>query len=566
MRTNRLENHISYISKRFWFSILRLITIILLLGSGFIFLEQSGFTYTLLTLYAAFGLIYYIYSFVSTEYDEEFIGSIVIIQIACELLIEGLLVNNFGGNFSPFILFFILTIISSAPYFYLIGSITVATIAGLLYAMPVFFDLSFIYEGLIEAPKLAGMGISSDEAFYTVFIHLCIFYFFAFISGFLAENIFAATRELSKIKLEINEILEQLQSGLLTVDNEGKIVYFNKAAGEILDCDPSEIKGRIADEAFPAELRDLSNQIKRNLKSGRSSERTEINFEHRQKGEIPVGLTFSTIKDDNNNLRGLIALFQDLTKVKKLNQRIRTNDRLAAVGQLAAGIAHEIRNPLASISGSVELLKEELQLDGDNKKLLDLIIKESSRLNTIITDFLSFARIGKNISGRCDLVSAVNDVLKLSKSHIQFGDNLNISFEFYKPLIMIAAGEDQMKQIVWNLIINSAQAIGDNHGEIIINVYESKSEDSKSEIKLVVSDNGPGIPADIQKHIFDPFYSTKSEGTGLGLPIVARIADSLGGQIEMESSRETGTRFIVHIPVETIETKQVAELQEIALS
>ena len=566
MKTNRVENHISYISKRFWFSILRLITIVLLLGSGFMFLEQSSFTYTLLTLYAAFGLIYFIYVFFSKDYEEEFIGSIVIIQIAGEILIEGLLVNHFGGNFSPFILFFILTIISSAPYFYLVGSITVATVAGLLYSLPVFFDLSFIYEGLIEAPKLAGMGISSDEAFYTVFLHLCIFYFFAFISRFLAENMFAATRELSKIKLEINEILEQLQSGLLTVDNEGRIVYFNKAAGEILDLDPEDIKGKIAEEALPPELRNLSKHIRLNLKSGRSPGRTEIIFKHEQRGEIPVGLSFSTIKDDSKNLRGLIALFQDLTKIKKLNERLRTNDRLAAVGELAAGIAHEIRNPLASISGSVELLKDELQLDGDNKKLLDLIIKESSRLNTIITDFLSFARIGKSQSGQCDLVNAVNDVLKLAKSHDQIGSNIDLSFDFHKPLIMIPGGEDQIKQVVWNLIINSAQAIGDGDGMISIKISETVSEEFNSKIRFVITDNGPGISADVQKHIFDPFYSTKTDGTGLGLPIVARITDSLDGQIEIESSPGSGTSFILHFPSETVDSKQVTELQEIALS
>jgi len=563
MRSDRLEHTIGIVSKRYWFSILRLTINILLIGSAFVFLKPTSFSYTLLTIYAASGLIYYIYVFVAKEINEEYLSGILIIHIVCELIIEGLLVNHVGGNFSPFILFFIITIISSAPYFYLFGAITIATIAGLLYASPIFFDLSFIYDGLIESSKLAGMGISSDEAFYTVFLHLCIFYFFAFISGYLAQNMVVASRELSNIKLELNEILEQLRSGLISVDKDGNIVYFNKAGGKILGIEPGTVKGKSIYDVFPARLNEFKHQISQGLTSGILGRRVEIEVEYQEDIKIPIGLSFSIIKDDKKNLRGLITLFQDLTEIKKLSKQLRTNDRLAAVGQLAAGIAHEIRNPLASISGSVEVLKSELQLNGDNERLLELILKESSRLNTIIGDFLSFARVNKNINSQCDLISTVNDVLELSRSHELISDNVSIEFEFHQPGVIVAGGEDQIKQIVWNLIINSAQAFDNDGGEIRISASKYVSNHSGEMIRLIIADNGPGIPADLLTRILDPFFSTKKEGTGLGLPIVARIVNCIGGQFDIDNSSDAGTSVSVYLPCQHVEKSQVDIFDEV---
>ena len=560
-----IQKPISIISKKPWFLVFRSITTVLLLVSGANFLKLSAFNVTLLSIYAAFTLIYILYNIVSRYYSEEYMGSVVIIILSCELLIEGLLVNHVGGNFSPFILFFILTIISASPFFHLVGSIMTATIAGVLYALPIFFDLTMIYDGIIEPSGLSGMGISSDEAFYTVFLHLCLFYFFAFISGYFAEKLYFTARELTNIKLETEEILEQMQSGLMTVNATGEVVYFNRMAGRILAIDPYAARRKHLDEVFSDNHTIFKRYIMGGLSNGRADSRSELTIKHPEKGEVPIGLSSSILRDNNNHLRGIIILFQDLTEAKKLNERIMAADRLAAVGQMAAGIAHEIRNPLASISGSVEVLKDELMLEGDNFRLLQLILKESSRLNTILSDFLSFARISKAPSGKCDLSAVINEVKDLIKGDSRISDNITISFETHRPVAMVVGSEDQIKQILWNLVLNSAQALRDKGGLVLVTT-EDWIDGYIEMVKLTVSDNGPGIAEDIKRRMFTPFFSTKSNGTGLGLPIVARIVDCLGGKIEVDSSPEFGTVFMVYLPREYALRAQQDVLQEVAMS
>lgn len=565
MDSRTIQKPVSIISKKPWFLAFRSVTAILLVTYGANFLKSSAFNTTLLALYAAFTLIYILYNVTSRYYSEEYMGSIVIIIIACELLIEGLLVNEVGGNFSPFILFFIITIITSAPFFHLVGSIITATIAGLLYALPIFFDLSIIYEGIIEPTGLAGMGISSDEAFYTVFLHLCLFYFFAFISGFFAEKLFSTSRELTNIRLETEEILEQMRSGLMTVNAEGMIVYFNQTAGRLLDIDPKYARGKNIDDVLLGGLEEFKRYIVGGLRRERAETRSELTIRHPRKGETPIGLSLSILRGNNKILGGIIILFQDLTDAKRLNERIMAADRLAAVGQMAAGIAHEIRNPLASISGSVEVLKDELHLEGDNGRLLQLILKESSRLNIILSDFLNFARINKAPSGRCDLSAVINEVKDLIKGDTRIEENVKISFKVHRPVLMVVGGEDQIKQILWNLVLNAAQAMGDRDGNVIIAAEDCRI-DSRNMVKLMVTDDGPGIPDDTRKRIFDPFFTTRTGGTGLGLPIVARIVDCLGGRIDVESSPGTGTRFSVYLPTEFSSKMQPDVLQEVTFS
>ncbi len=549
--------------RSFRFLSLRLLITLLLSGSGLIFLKPSEFSYTLLVIYGALGIVYFVYNISARNYSEEFLRSIVIAQLVFELLLEGLLVNHVGGSFSPFILFFIISIVVAALYFRLLGSLLVATSAGLLYCLPVFFDLSFIYEGLIEPPRLAGMGISSDEAFYTVFLHLCLFYFFAFISGYLAQNLFVTTRELSRLRFETGEILEQMRSGLLTVDAEKRIVYFNRAAGEILRLDPGAVRGGHILNVFGKGYGEFRRRLSMALDLKRVEDRSEIIIDHPVAGSIPLGLSLSIIKDDEEKLRGIIAVFKDLTEAKKLEERIRASDRLAAVGQLAAGIAHEIRNPLASISGSVEVLKDELNPDGDNLRLMQLILKESSRLNTILTDFLNFARVNRRFADKCDLGVVIPEVMELAAGDSEISDSIEIMHNLHRPNILVAGNEDQIKQILWNLILNSAQAMGKKGGVIWISTHDHCSDEGVQMIKLVVGDDGPGIPAGIRDKIFDPFFSTRQDGTGLGLPIVVRLVDCLDGKIDLESSPEAGTRFSVYLPGEYAKEKKVETLQEV---
>jgi two-component system sensor histidine kinase PilS (NtrC family) len=538
------------ISKRAWFLVLRLIITALLVGSSLVFLRPIAFNYALMAIYSLLALVLFSYPLAAKNDSGSLIRSLIIALISSELLIEGLLVNHVGGNFSPFVLFFIITIVTASLFFRLLGSIFVATLAGLLYALPIFFDLSPIYAGLIDPAPMAGTGMWSDEAFYTVFLHLCLFYFCAFISGYLAENLFLTSRELSKIRLETDEILEQMHSGLVTLDAQRRIIYFNQAASDILGIDRRLAKGNNIDDVFHSGLKDFSRKLIGALHNRRSEMRGEINIRHPQKGIIPIGLSSSVLTDDEGMVRGVIGVFQDLTEAKKFEARLRASDRLAAVGRLAAGIAHEIRNPLASISGSVEVLKDDLQLsDGDDLQLLELILKESSRLNTILSDFLNFARVSRAALSRCNLTSAILEVVALSSVHQQPGQTIQITQNIHRPNIFVGGSEDQIKQILWNLILNSFQALGRKGRRIQITTGDAESADGAQMVRLEIADDGPGISQDIREKIFEPFFSTKIDGTGLGLPIVARIVDCLGGRIELESSAEWNTVFAIYLPV-----------------
>lgn len=550
------------VNRNSWYLVLRLSAILLLSGSALALLKPTTFTHALVAIYVILGLFYFTYNLSTKSYAGEFVRIIIIIQLSIELVMEGLLVNHGGGGFSPFVLFFILSIIISAIYFHLFGSITVATIAGLLFSLPVFFDISAIYERLIEPPRLAYSGMISDEAFYTVFLHLCLFYFFAFISGYLAQKLSATSLELRRLRLETGEILEQMRSGLLTVDKNGTIVYFNHAAGAILGADPKSSRGKSLRELFGNNQAEFCRRIEAALESERAEDRSEISIVSGDSKSIPIGLSLSVIKDDSMQLSGIIAVFQDLTEVKKLEERMRMTDRLAAVGQLAAGIAHEIRNPLASISGSVEVLKDELNPQGENLRLMELMLKETARLNTILSDFLNFARVGKGSSGKCDLGVVIPEVIELARGNSEINDSMDISHELHRPQIMIAGGEDQIRQVLWNLILNSAQALNRTGGQIRVHTEDYMDDKSGNMIKLVVEDDGPGISPGIRNKIFDPFFSTKQGGTGLGLSMVVRIVDYLGGRTELDSSEGTGTRFSIFLPVEKTEIKSVA-LQEV---
>jgi two-component system sensor histidine kinase PilS (NtrC family) len=561
------DYHISPLGRRRWFVGLRLIFSALLIGSGLVFLKSTAFNSILLGMngFLSVILLVYLSSFrkVSdlSDKSESIIRAVLITLMAAELVVEGLLVNHVGGNFSPFVIFFIVTIVTASLTFRLIGSIVVASIAGLLYSLPILFDLSAIYEGLIEPTRLAGMGMSSDEAFYTVFLHLCLFYLCAFISGYLAENLFLASRELRKIRLETDEILEQMHSGLMTVDGNGKIVYFNRAAGEILGVSHHRARNKDVREFLHGGLTNFVEKIESVLANNRSELRVELTIKHPDKGILPIGLSLSVLGDEDSRPRGVIAVFQDLTEAKRIEDHLRASDRLAAIGRLAAGIAHEIRNPLASISGSVEILKDDLEVEGDDLRLLDLILKESSRLNTILCDFLNYARVTRMSSGRCNLAAVIPEVVALASTHSQIDKSIRILHSIHKDNITVSGSEDQVKQILWNLLLNAAQAVDPRRGMILIS-----TEDCPNDlVSLMVADNGPGIPENIRERIFEPFFSTKGDGTGLGLPIVARIVDCLEGRIEVQSSPDWKTKVIVYLPVSSVETSSPKELKAVSV-
>ncbi len=552
-----------------WVILSRLAIYGLLFTTYIIFLPHYGLVYHLLITYGilAIGFLLYVVIF-NYKLDDRLLKFVIGVQILFEFAYEAILVNNVGGNFSPLLLLFILSIVSVTLIYGLIGTLLAATVAGLFYASPIIFDLSSLFPGIFETTQLHKMGFSSDEAFYTVFLHLCLFYLIAFISGYVAENLFFASKELQKIRLETDEILENMHSGMITVDNLGNIVYFNRSAGDILNVDPLLAKRAKFKSVLLRKLPELYYKIELALKTGYVESRGEVEIKVENK-TIPLGISTSVLKGENSEIRGVIAVFQNLSEIKLMEKKLRDADRMALIGQLSAGIAHEIRNPLTSISGSVEVLKDSLEIeDSQDKKLLDLIIKETARLNTILTDFLSFARITCVPGARTNLVPIINEVILLAKSHPDFKDKVTIEYKHSDRPVYGRGSPDHYKQLLWNLILNSAQAIrsvltdADGWGKISIDCDRYIQPNGKVWTRLSIRDNGPGIPPNLQERIFNPFFSTKSNGTGLGLAIVARIVESLEGKIEFDTGPD-GTVFNIYLPPEAERVIMTKELNQV---
>lgn len=532
----------------FWILILRLVIYGALFAANLIYLPAHGIFYHLLIVYGllAIGFLLYALAF-NKRPNDRLLKFIIGLQTIFEFAFEAILVNRVGGNFSPLLVLFMLTIVSSSMIYGLVGTLLSATIAGLFYAAPIVWDLSSALPGILRESPIKMFGVSADEAFYTVFLHLCLFYLVAFISGYMAENLLFASRELHKIRLETSEILENMRSGMITVDNEGSIVYFNRAAGAILGIAPKEARRMNYRDLFLVRFPELFYKIDLAMTTGYVEPRGEIEIKIGG-AAIPLGISTSILKSDKGEIRGVIVVFQNLSEAKLMEKKLRDADRMASIGQLSAGIAHEIRNPLAAISGSVEVLRDSLKLEKEeDKKLLDLILKESSRLNRILTDFLNFARITGNVQSRSELRTVINEVVELARVHPDYGGNIRFEIASSKEAAFARGTQDLHKQLLWNLVINAMQAIGNSEGVIRFETGIHVETGGRIWTKLEVSDNGGGIPPNIRPHIFQPFYSTKSDGTGLGLAIVWRIVESLEGKIYFDTG-QWGTRFTILLP------------------
>jgi two-component system sensor histidine kinase PilS (NtrC family) len=258
-------------------------------------------------------------------------------------------------------------------------------------------------------------------------------------------------------------------------------------------------------------------------------------------------MTASLLKDDANTVRGIILTFQDITKMVEMEEHIRRQERLATVGSLAAGIAHEIRNPLASLSGSIQLLQGDLELKGDDKRLMDIVVHETDRLNSIITDFLEYARPKNTQAERIALGPAVDETIILLKNSKTFNQNIMITCDI-DPRVRLDGDAQRMRQVFWNLLINACQAMPDG-GAITISAAVSPPVDGRAWSQIIITDTGLGIARELRDKIFDPFFTTKTGGTGLGLAIVYRIVEDHGGTIFVDSEAGKGTRFTIRLPL-----------------
>jgi two-component system sensor histidine kinase PilS (NtrC family) len=532
-----------------WFLPLRLATYVVIAMVVVVWMGYPGYLHLPLLLYSFLTLAFAAaVAFERRLGFSSLTGGIIALHFASEIALEAGVIYATGNIHSSFSALFLLTIVSASLAYRLVGTLLTASTVSIAYSFIIWLGLGRSDSDLnLSAFKTI---LAADEpVFYSIFVHILIFYLVAFISGYLAEKLRAqdvrladTSRALRRARLETDDILRHLNSGVLTVDAEGTLIYFNRAAERILGYREEEVRGMSCREVFAERMPQLAESLLRCLQQVSDQPRREIEITNGERERVPLGLSTSLLTEDHREPRGVIAIFSDLTEAKEMESKIRAADRLAAVGELSASIAHEIRNPLAAISGSVEILTSELSFHGENARLMELILKESQRLNNILTEFLTYARIGRPSYNKVELCHIVGEVVELVRHHRDLHPATTISLDTFDPCIYVIGDEGLIQQLLTNLAFNACEALDSNPGTITFRIAVNPDEGT---IELWLEDDGPGMPEDLRERIFEPFFSTKKEGTGLGLAIVHRVCSILKLNLAVTSRPEGGTAFTV---------------------
>lgn len=512
-----------------------------------------GFTYFLTLLYAI--LLRIIRNLLLFSY----------IQIVGDVLITAGLTYVTGGVQSIFSFLYMLAIITASLIISRKGGYVIASFSSIVYGVMANLEL---YNLLPKTPFYGKVFSSLDPGyvFYLVFFNILAFFLTAFLSGILAERLKLTTTELkreknhfSKLQSFTKNIVDSMGSGLFATDIEGKINFYNNSAESLSGYKKEEVMGRPYYEVFhfpnlPRLLPDLSQK-------SIYPNRFEGVFKRRDKKEIFLGMSLYLLRDESDVTQGVIGIFRDLTVLKEMEEKVRRKDRLTALGEMAAGIAHEIRNPLTSISGSVQLLKESSDLNETDRQLMDIVVRETEGLNSIITNFLAYARPLPLVLSSCDINEIVKETIRLFKNSKEYRSDIEISTSFEKEKIYAKVDAKQVRQVFWNLCINSVQAMPKggvlkiesrycSDGEMDkIHLKKSKKGESPDKfLEINISDNGMGISKEELNKIFDPFYTSKEEGSGLGLATVHRIIEDHSGAIDVKSELGGGTCFRIFLP------------------
>ena len=355
---------------------------------------------------------------------------------------------------------------------------------------------------------------------------------------FLVQGYRSTRASLSRIKAFSDNVVENVPIGLLALDHQGKIAAFNRGAESILQLSAREVIGQAAEDIIPVELLDEINQSK---KQANVIEK-EIECRMADEKTVPLEIGASSLKDENDVFLGNVLLFKDLTEVRSLRREVARSQRLASVGRLAAGVAHEIRNPLSSIKGFATYFKERYPDRPQDQQTADIMIQEVDRLNRVVGQLLEFARPISIEPKEISLNALLSDAVRLIEDRAA---EKNISVKTHiKTQIDTAWGDaDRINQILLNLFLNAVDAM-ENGGELDVEI----SSGDKDEICIAVSDSGSGISPQHLSRVFDPYFTTKSTGTGLGLAIAHNIAEAMGGRINVESTPNRGTTFSVILP------------------
>ncbi len=457
-----------------------------------------------------------------------------------------------GGSHSIFSFLYILSIINASIILLKRGSFIITTSSSILYTLLLLLESFNVitYTISLDPSILVQRSLSLNEMLFKVSFNVGAFFTVAALSSYLAEQLRKTGEELKESQIDYEEleainknIVQSIGSGLITINNENKITFLNQAA--------EDITGISLARAYSMDIATIFTEVSFDANAlGTGKNRFEFKYKKEDGKVFYLGLSLSHLRNAKGNDLGRIIIFQDLTNIKEMEEQLRVADRLVAIGKMAAVIAHEIRNPMASISASIQMLRQEEDMDESNKKLMDIILRESDRLNQLITDFLLFAKPSKLKKESTMISLIVSETLELLRHSPVYKNSRAKTITQIDDNITIHADPQQLRQIFYNLFINALEAMPDG-GELKLTAQISTFEKTggKEYVEIIVKDDGEGILSDIIDQIYDPFFTTKEHGTGLGLAIVYRIIENHDGQLFLNYDVEKGTEFHILLPV-----------------
>ncbi|HEX3927010.1 MAG TPA: ATP-binding protein [Gemmatimonadales bacterium] len=357
------------------------------------------------------------------------------------------------------------------------------------------------------------------------------------------------TAALAQARLEAHEILATIQSGVMTVNGDGRLGYLNPRGRRILGGGGAFVLGQPVLEVLRARSRELHDAISRGLTDGSRVARGEAAVRRADGTLFPVGLSTTTFTRPGTDRRLVTAIFTDISDLKRLQEFRLRAERLEAVAALSASLAHEIRNPLAAIRSAVEQLARSAGKGEDEQTLAALVMRESERLNRLLSEFLDFSRVRAGTFEQLDLTALARDAVRVAQEHpATRGVTIHVAGE----ATMLDADQDLMHRIVSNLVLNAAQALGPR-GTVTVTAGraepgEAPAGSAERPIKLIVRDDGPGIPESVRERLFEPFVTGRPGGTGLGLAIVQRAVAAHRGIILVDTAPSAGTTFSIFLP------------------
>lgn len=534
-----------------WLMGLRVVVVTLLLGLSLTFQVTKGERVE--TFYALIILTYAVtipYAFVlRTLTGAEGLVRFVWAQIGVDFLLETVLIARTGGVESPFAVLYVISIT--------LASLVPRRRVGLLTA-----SLCIILFGALTNVQLYGLAeawgwlprtrLSAPETLQTFGVYGFAFLAVGLLSGALVDQLQQADlslREkeqgLSRLQAFHENIVYSISSGVFTTDEAGRITSFNPAAQEATGYTFEQVRGRRWEEVFNWHPDRQTDEVGEED----SHRRFEVESKRADGNRLILGMTLSPLHEQGQ-ATGLVGVFKDLTQIRDLEEEMRRKAWLASLGEMSAGMAHEIRNPLGALAGAMQMLRKDLQGDETSQRLMDIAVREATRLDTIITEFLQYARPPALNLAEHDLNKVLAETLDLVQHEARARKHINIVTTLASDSLPRQVDQDQMKQVFWNLATNAFDAMPKG-GQLTI-ATGCRAIDAGGRkgdvVEISFHDTGEGIPRANLDKIFLPFFTTKKQGSGLGLAAVHRIVDLHGGWIKVDSREREGSRFVVCLP------------------